>query len=232
MGETYNGWTTKFLQALGAPANKENLACIYAVIDGEGTQYHWNPLAIDGGTLGNSSGVGNFPDEKTGIMETVNFLNTQGANNYPGLIVKPLQTGDGATAIQGIDKSGAWGSSKNDLVTYAQLMNGQRNIDTVGKLLLPSDPNPGASAEGAVKGDVGSVLGVNVPDPLAGLAAIGHFFSVLSTGSTWVRVGEVLGGVIILAFAIGIMRNDIYTTGRQGMDIAKSVTKIGAAALL
>lgn len=58
---------------------------------------------------------------------------------------------------------------------------------------------------GALGGAIGNLpAGVqagagNIPNPLAGLAAIGDFFQRLTQASTWIRVAEVLLGLILLA---------------------------------
>jgi hypothetical protein len=231
MPETWGSWSTKFLKALGAPASKENLACLYAIIGHEGTKFTWNPLAISGGGSGsNSSGVGNFPDEATGIRNTVNFLNTPGAQDYPGRIVKPLQTGDGLKALHGIDATGAWsGDFPGAYDSYNLFVKDSSATGPYGNSPLLADPGHGAGDIGAASGSITDVLGV--PNPLSGLEAIGHFFSILGEGSTWVRVGEVMGGVIILAFAFGILRNDIYAPVKAGsglIDKAKTIAEIGA----
>ncbi len=42
----------------------------------------------------------------------------------------------------------------------------------------------------------------DVPNPLTGVAAIGDFFSRLTQASTWVRVGEVAVGLILLGIGL------------------------------
>lgn len=214
--ETYEGWTKKFLSALGAPANNENLAAIYSIILSESTTIHWNPLAITGaGAPGNSVGVGNFTSEAEGIRETVNFLNTPGAQDYPGRIVKPLQAGNGRQALAGFDQTGSWTNSKFALASYPNIL---ANIKTFGdpvRYPLHADPGVGEGDIGSVSSALGDILPTPDIDPLAGLAAIGHFFSLLAEGSTWVRIGEVLGGTILLALAFGIVNQDIYHSGAK-----------------
>ncbi len=230
MGETWSGWSHKFLSALGAPANPSNLACLYAIIESEGTSITWNPLAITGaGVPGNSVGVGNFPDEATGIRETVNFLNTNGAQDYPGRIVHPLQVGDGARALHGFDLTGAWaGDFPGAYSLYKNFTDGTYSDveKVIGSSPLLADPGHGQGDIGATSGAITDVLGV--PNPLSGLEAIGHFFAVLGEGSTWVRIGEILGGTILLAFAFGIARNDIYAPIRGGTSLVKRATEVGA----
>lgn len=237
MPETYEGWTRKFLSALGAPAAPSNLAAIYAIIASEGTSITWNPLAITGaGVPGNSVGVGNFPDEATGIRETINFLHTNGAQDYPGRIVKPLQVGNGRAAMQGFDATGAWTGSKKAFDIFNQIAKGGfpqtggdqgiGNLNYYGARPLLADPGHGQGDIGSAKGGITDVLGI--PNPLSGLEAIGHFFAVLGQGSTWVRIGEILGGIILFAFAVGVLRNDIYAPAREGAGLVKRAMEVGA----
>lgn len=63
-----------------------------------------------------------------------------------------------------------------------------------------------------------------VPNPLGGLAAIGAFFSDLSNANTWVRVGEGLLGLVLIA--VGVARIT------HAVPIATSIAgKVGAVAL-
>jgi len=74
-----------------------------------------------------------------------------------------------------------------------------------------------ADAQAAANDAVSSgKIGVQKPykgpsNPLKGLAAIGDFFQRLTQGNTWIRAGEVLLGVILLA--IGVAR----VTGTQNL---------------
>lgn len=210
--ETYEGWTRKFLSALGAPPTNENLAAIYSIIAQEGSTFTWNPLAISGaGTGANSSGVGNLPDEATGITATVNFLNTAGANDYPGRIVAPLRSGNGRQALSGIDASGAWaGDFPNAYSLYTEYLGA---LPATGARPLPSQQDIGAAQDATpLIPSPGAVVGA-VTNPLDSIASVlgsvGHFFSLLTQGSTWVRIGEILGGIIILYFAYNILSKDI-----------------------
>ena len=46
---------------------------------------------------------------------------------------------------------------------------------------------------------------INIPNPLSGLDAIGNFFGKLGESSTWMRVGEVLIGLIILGIGVNAL---------------------------
>ena len=52
---------------------------------------------------------------------------------------------------------------------------------------------------------------ITVPSPLTGLNAIGDFFNKLGEANTWIRVGEVLLGVVLIA--VGVAR----ITGAQNV---------------
>lgn len=212
MAETYKGWATKFLGALGAPVVDSNLLALYSIIQSEGTSINWNPLAITGaGVPGNSVGVGNFPDEVSGITATVNFLNTPGSANYPGRIVAPLKTGNGHQAILGFDATGSWTNSKVALQFFNTISGGGGpTIAQIGNDPLLADPGHGLGDPGGVSGSVGAVFGV--PSLDTGLAAIGHFFGILADGKTWIRVGEIIGGVLLIALAFGLVNKDIFSS--------------------
>jgi hypothetical protein len=49
----------------------------------------------------------------------------------------------------------------------------------------------------------------NFPDPFSGLAAIGDFFARLTKANTWIRVGEVLLGLILLAVGVARVTNAV-----------------------
>lgn len=57
------------------------------------------------------------------------------------------------------------------------------------------------------------------PNPLSGLAAIGDFFGRLGQASTWIRVAEVLLGVILLAVGVAELTNAVPVATK----IAKAV---------
>jgi len=55
---------------------------------------------------------------------------------------------------------------------------------------------------------IAQALGVNVPNPLAGVAAIGDLANRLTQKNTWVRVGEVIAGLILLYVGLNAMAKD------------------------
>lgn len=225
MAETFKGWADKFLAALGAPSSIGTRAAVYAIIQGEYTQFHWNPLAISGGGTGaNSSGVGNFPSESAGINATVAFLNTPGPNDYPGRIVAPLRAGLGVNAIQGFDASGAWsGDFPAAIGTFQTAVSNPAQYD--GRL-LPADPaNTGSLAGSAIPelfpgSTAVGVTGVGnlVPNlnPLTGIEAIGAFFAILTRRETWIRFGELLAGVILVGVALTLAGRDLALSSVPG----------------
>jgi NADH dehydrogenase FAD-containing subunit len=65
---------------------------------------------------------------------------------------------------------------------------------------------------------VGNTPSKAVPNPLGGLAAIGDFFGRLTEASTWIRIGEAVLGLILIA--IGLAR--ITGTANAVASIAKA----------
>ena len=59
--------------------------------------------------------------------------------------------------------------------------------------------------------------------PLSGLAAIGDFFQRLSQGATWVRVGEVVLGLIFLAVGVARITHAVPIATK----VAKTVGAVG-----
>jgi hypothetical protein len=63
------------------------------------------------------------------------------------------------------------------------------------------------------------------PNPLAGLAQIGDFFGLLKQPATWIRIGQITVGVILLAVGIARITHAVPVATR----VAKTV---GAAAIV
>jgi hypothetical protein len=62
---------------------------------------------------------------------------------------------------------------------------------------------PNAAAPGPLPGtSISPGGGISASNPLTGLAAIGDFFQRLTQASTWLRVGEVLLGAILIGVAM------------------------------
>jgi hypothetical protein len=71
--------------------------------------------------------------------------------------------------------------------------------------------------------------GVHIPgisNPLAGVNAIGDFFNRLTQPNTWVRVGEVVAGVLLLY--LGLSATMRGTEAGKQINKAKSVAKTAA----
>lgn len=49
----------------------------------------------------------------------------------------------------------------------------------------------------------------SIPNPLSGIAAVGDFFQRLTQANTWIRIGEVILGIILLGVGIASMTNAI-----------------------
>jgi hypothetical protein len=78
------------------------------------------------------------------------------------------------------------------------------------------------AAQNFISGQHGPLAGGgNLPNPLAGLAAIGDFFNRLTEPQTWLRVGEVAAGLLLLylglqaAFRGTAMGNAVQRTTSQ-----------------
>lgn len=67
--------------------------------------------------------------------------------------------------------------------------------------------------------------GFQASNPLTGLAAIGDFFQRLTQGSTWIRVGEVVLGLILLAAGLARITHAIPAATR----VARAVGTKGLA---
>jgi hypothetical protein len=85
----------------------------------------------------------------------------------------------------------------------------------------PGGPNDITTPVGAAKA---AAAGSGIPNPLSGLDAIGSFFGTLTEASTWMRVGEVVLGIILLAVGVSRMT--------KAVPVATKVAKtVGMAAL-
>ena len=67
--------------------------------------------------------------------------------------------------------------------------------------------------------------GFTASGPLSGLAAIGNFFNSLSQASTWIRVGEVLLGLILVAVGLARLTHAVPVA-------TKVATAVGTKGLL
>jgi Bacterial TSP3 repeat len=94
-------WAQAFLQTLGAPPTRENVAFMCAWVDMEGTKAAWNPLATTSSAAGatnfNSVGVKNFASFQSGIETTVHTLH----NGYYPNILNGLMSGNQQLLFQG-----------------------------------------------------------------------------------------------------------------------------------
>jgi hypothetical protein len=63
----------------------------------------------------------------------------------------------------------------------------------------------------------------DLPNPLTGVNAIGDFFNRLTEGNTWIRVGEVLAGVLLLYLGLNAAFRD--TAGGRAVQSATGTAK-------
>lgn len=82
-----------------------------------------------------------------------------------------------------------------------------------------------ASAPGPFPGtSISPGGGITTSNPLSGLASVGDFFSRLGQANTWIRVGEVVLGLVLLAVGVARITHAVPAATK----IAKTV---GAAAI-
>jgi hypothetical protein len=92
-----------------------------------------------------------------------------------------------------------------------------------------------AAASGLAKASPGTVGGLpgggGISNPLSGVNAIGDFFNRLTQPNTWVRVGEVVAGVLLVYLGlsatmrgteVGKQTHKVVSTGKK---VAKVVAK-------
>lgn len=94
---------------------------------------------------------------------------------------------------------------------------------------LPSwlNPSPDVVDKGLKKTPVVGPVASAVDSTETGINAVGDFFKILVEPDLWVRVGEVLAGIILLTVGLHSMLNGntAYDTTRQGaaLGVAKLV---------
>ena len=99
------------------------------------------------------------------------------------------------------------------------------NFYTQGKAANPGWKAPsglGSNIINSVATAAGNAVGQAGPvgNPLTGLAAIGDFFSRLSQANTWLRLGEGILGIMLIAVGVARMTRAVPAATR----IAKAVT--------
>jgi len=73
---------------------------------------------------------------------------------------------------------------------------------------------------------------LHLPNPLHGLEAVGDFFNRLSQGQTWVRVGEVaLGGILVYAGIRALTHGSPAVGSGARQTASKPVKKVAKAAI-
>lgn len=157
-----------------------------------------------------------FPGKNYG-SEFVSWVRTH--NNLPAPYTLNLNSSSfGPTGLgthnTAVDWYGAWILLGNVGPGIGKILGS--GIGKAGKS-IPKTILPGVAA------GIGKVPGVQA---LSGLDAIGGFFSRLSEASTWIRIGEVLAGGIVLFIGVKAL-----SQGTPVGDAAKSVKKIGKTAI-
>ena len=89
-------------------------------------------------------------------------------------------------------------------------------------------PVPGMPGSENVTVPTGSQLSKAIPN-LGGVAAIGDFFNRLTQPNTWIRVGEVLAGLVLILVGLNALTKD--TAVGRGLQSAKR-TAFKAAAVV
>lgn len=81
--------------------------------------------------------------------------------------------------------------------TYAAAVTAAKEFAAKGK----ANALPGSGFSGIPPGS-SAQQGPKLGNPLAGLAAIGDFFQRLSQANTWIRAGQVLAGLVLIAAGV------------------------------
>lgn len=127
---------------------------------------------------------------------------TTNVNTNPWFIVywNQPQTGRGAVAKNGHVTLQAGDAADADAIVKDELPAGTVIVNTLG----PYGTQTAAAAYAnspttSPTGTTTSGNADNIPNPLAGLAAIGAFFTSLGEANTWIRVAKVvIGGALVL----------------------------------
>jgi|SRR5271166_2693411 len=153
-------------------------------------------------------------------------------NGYQG----PYASRAAAQAAQGTGSGGgSWyvvseqvGTGKVTVTNYlaAQKPFPQNATEVSGPYATRAEANAAANTQKLKAISAPSLPSLpSLPNPLAGLSSIGDFFGRLTQASTWVRVGEVILGLVLIAIGIARMTHAVPIA-------TKIATKAGAAAVL
>lgn len=151
-----------------------------------------NPQALGKTVLAQDQGdVGDWivvPEGEAGniINALSTALDSKALSDIVGLVKGDLNTGSGTTY------------TVKQLTTATQV----ENAETANLPLYPTKAAAQAAADTTNSANTPSTGPSS--NPLAGLAAIGEFFGNLANANTWVRVGEAVLGLILLA--VGVAR--------------------------
>lgn len=90
----------------------------------------------------------------------------------------------------------------------------------IGNYQQATAGTPAGNATQAAKNTYHAAQAAASANPLSGLAAIGDFFSRLSQANTWLRIGEGLLGIILIAVGLAKMTHAVPAATK----IARAVT--------
>lgn len=122
-------------------------------------------------------------------------------NLPPGAPVSPGIAQDGQYPQYGVGGGSAGSSAGWKIVTALNDAQKQQEIQQ-GYLTWFSSH---AAAQNYISSESSGFGSGQVPSPLSGLAAIGDFFARLTQKNTWVRVGEVVIGLVLVAIGVNAM---------------------------
>jgi hypothetical protein len=106
--------------------------------------------------------------------------------------------------------------------SYAAAVAAAKQAAATGK----ANALPGSGFSGIPPGSSAN-KGPKIPNPLQGLAAIGDFFQRLGQANTWVRAGEVVAGLILVAIGLNSMLK-----GKPLQFVTKTAGIAGKAAMI
>jgi hypothetical protein len=225
------------LAAIGAPATKSNVDFITTWAAAEGGHWHntarYNPLnvtqpepgSVGTGTQGN---IQAFTSPQEGVAATATTIKA-----YPGLVTFFKQGDADPATLVGVVAAGGWGGTSTAAVqSYAKWLGGFFNVpaSTYDHLLFDRGPKGPVSTGGpgfvdvlkGTVGQVGSAAGAaagavpGISTIADAVGVLGKAASWLSSRHNWIRVLEVVGGIIGLVVALFFLSDDL----RSGAETA------------
>lgn len=238
-------WAVAQLRYMGLPVTVSNVAFLTGWQRIEGGNWSntasYNPLNTTLRAPGskaipnNLAGVQSYTSWNQGIQATAATL-----QSYPA-IMAGLSAGDGATADLSGSFSGdlsRWSGGGYSVVPPASVS---------GPQVAQLDASFGQIAKGIIGGLIaGGASGLSLGNQAAGGASgvvngldeVGSFFSSLGKGITWIRILEVVGGLVLLgvgvylyakvAFGLGGGGGNTPSMPRRAAHVAEGVGEVAA----